>query len=64
MCDVPHLTVARVRKGVHKKELLSVVDEFADRTFGMLDVSKVVLYNSVLKPPHPEYQVLYEVRLG
>jgi len=54
----PHLTVARVRSGANRGELLRVIDKNANLDFGLLHVTAVKLKKSTLTPRGPIYEDL------
>jgi len=60
----PHLTIARVRTGRHKAELVKCVDDLADYEFGVIKADCLRLKKSVLTPKGPIYTTLREVRGG
>jgi len=57
----PHLTIARVKSGRNKAELVRVVQEFEDYQFGVIKGSCLRLKKSVLTPKGPIYSILREV---
>ena len=57
----PHLTIARVRSGRNKTELIRTIQEFEDYQFGMIKASCLRLKKSVLTPEGPIYSTLREV---
>ena len=57
----PHLTIARVRRGRNKAELIRCVKELADYEFGILRADCLRLKKSVLTPKGPIYSTLKEV---
>jgi 2'-5' RNA ligase len=57
----PHLTIARVRSGRNKSELVRCVEELADHEFGVFRVNCLRLKKSVLTPKGPVYSTLKEV---
>ena len=57
----PHLTIARVRTGRNKAELIRCVEELADYEFGVLRAACLRLKKSVLTPKGPVYSTLKEV---
>ncbi len=61
--EVPHLTVARVKSGRNKEQLLRVLREVGATEFGQMILDKVVLYESELKPNGPIYTVVEEFGL-
>jgi 2'-5' RNA ligase len=54
----PHLTVARVRSGANRAQLLRVIDKNANLDFGLLHVTAVKLKKSTLTPRGPIYEDL------
>jgi 2'-5' RNA ligase len=54
----PHLTVARVRGGANRVQLLRVIDKNANLDFGLLHVTAVKLKKSTLTPRGPIYEDL------
>ncbi len=57
----PHITIARVRTGRNKSELIGCVKELADYEFGVLRADCLRLKKSVLTPKGPIYSTLKEV---
>lgn len=57
----PHLTIARVRTGRHKAELVKCVEDLADYEFGIIKANYLRLKKSVLTPKGPIYSTLREV---
>jgi 2'-5' RNA ligase len=57
----PHLTIARVRTGRHKAELIRCVEDLADYEFGVINADWLRLKKSVLTPKGPIYTTLREV---
>jgi len=60
----PHLTIARVKTGRHKAELIKCVEDLADYEFGIIKADYLRLKKSVLTPKGPIYTTLREVRGG
>jgi len=58
----PHLTIARVRTGRHKAELIKCVEDLTDYEFGIIKADYLRLKKSVLTPKGPIYTTLREVR--
>ena len=56
----PHLTIARVRTGRHKAELIRCVEDLADYEFGVINADWLRLKKSVLTPKGPIYTTLRE----
>jgi 2'-5' RNA ligase len=57
----PHLTIARVRTGRNKAELIRCIEELANNEFGVLRAECIRLKKSVLTPKGPVYSTLKEV---
>jgi 2'-5' RNA ligase len=57
----PHLTLARVRSGRNKAELIRCIQELADYNFGVVRTDCLRLKKSVLTPEGPLYSTLREV---
>ena len=57
----PHITLARVRSGRNRAELIRCLQQVADFTFGSFTVDCVRLKKSVLTPQGPRYSTLKEV---
>ncbi len=57
----PHLTLARVRTGRHRAELIKLIRELADYEFGVIKAECLRLKRSVLTPDGPIYTTLKEV---
>lgn len=57
----PHLTIARVKTGKNKTELVQCIQELADYEFGIVRADCLKLKKSVLTPKGPIYSTLMEV---
>ncbi|MFQ6068388.1 MAG: RNA 2',3'-cyclic phosphodiesterase [Candidatus Bathyarchaeia archaeon] len=57
----PHITVARVKTGRNKVELVRCINELASYEFGVLNADCLKLKKSVLTPKGPIYSTLKEV---
>ena len=57
----PHLTIARVRTGRNKTQLIKLVQELEDYEFGAVKAECLRLKKSVLTPQGPVYTTLREV---
>jgi len=57
----PHLTIARVRTGRGKDDLIKCVEDLADQEFGVIEAECLKLKKSVLTPKGPIYSLLREV---
>jgi len=56
----PHLTIARVKSGSNKTELVECISENADREFGIVRAECLKLKRSNLTPKGPIYSTLKE----
>lgn len=54
----PHLTVARVRSGLNRIELMEIVQQHANQNFGKFHVKAIKLKKSTLTPKGPIYEDL------
>lgn len=54
----PHLTVLRVRSGLHREELMQMVQQYATKEFGKFLVKAIKLKKSILTPKGPIYEDL------
>ena len=57
----PHLTIARVKSGRNKAELIRTIQEFENHQFGIIKANCLRLKKSVLTPKGPIYSTLKEV---
>jgi len=57
---VPHATIARVKSGKNKAQLLEVVSKYKDFIFGEMKVNCITLKKSTLTPKGPIYENLKE----
>ncbi len=60
---VPHATIGRVKSGKNKGKLINKLKNIEEAYIGKIDVNKVLLKKSELKPNGPEYTTLREVDL-
>jgi len=60
---VPHVTVARVRSGRNKAQLVEVIRELSSVEVGDVEVTSIRLKKSILRPEGPEYHTVEEVEL-
>jgi 2'-5' RNA ligase len=58
----PHLTIARVRTGRNRQQLINFITSNKSRIFGSFIADSMKLERSLLLPKGPEYTVLLEVR--
>ncbi len=62
--EVPHLTIARVKKGRNRNKLHDWIKEHSNRDIGFMEIDRIVLYSSELKPDGPVYTYLAEFHLS
>ncbi len=60
----PHLTLGRMKSSRGKEELVGRMERHKEEEFGDLQVERVVLFRSDLKPSGPIYTPLKEMKLG
>ena len=60
----PHLTLGRVNSSRGREELMGKIEKYKEQEFGDLEVSRVILFKSDLRPSGPIYTPLRELRLG
>jgi len=60
----PHLTLGRMKGSRGKEGLLGKMEKHKEEEFGDLQVDRVVLFKSDLKPSGPIYTALRELGLG
>jgi 2'-5' RNA ligase len=60
---VPHVTLARIERAKTRGPLTAHIIENAQMTFGVLDTSAVVLYESLILPSGPRYTELAKAAL-
>jgi 2'-5' RNA ligase len=60
----PHLTLGRMKSSRGKDELVGRMEKHKEEEFGDLQVERVVLFKSDLRPSGPIYTLLKEMKLG
>lgn len=60
----PHLTIGRVRSQRRITEILKRLEEFRTLSFGTMEINKVSLMKSELKPAGAEYSAVAEISLS
>ncbi|MBS7655866.1 RNA 2',3'-cyclic phosphodiesterase [Candidatus Bathyarchaeota archaeon] len=58
----PHITIARVKSGRGKSELIKILQEFKNEEFGEITVESVKLKRSDLTSKGPIYSTLFEIK--
>lgn len=58
----PHITIARVKSGRGRSELIKILQEFKNEEFGEVIVESVKLKKSVLTSKGPIYSTIFEVK--
>ena len=60
----PHLTLGRMKSSRGKEELVGRMERHKEEEFGDIQVERMVLFKSDLRPTGPIYTPLRELRLG
>jgi 2'-5' RNA ligase len=60
----PHLTLGRMNSGRGKDELIGRIQKYKEERFGDVEVKRLVLFKSDLRPTGPIYTPLRELKLG
>lgn len=60
----PHVTIARIRSGRNKKELIDVLTEVKTTQFGSMQAGCLRLKKSTLTPEGPIYTTIHEVKFN
>jgi 2'-5' RNA ligase len=60
----PHLTLGRMNSGRGKDELIGRIQKYKEEKFGDIEVKRLVLFKSDLRPAGPIYTPLREMNLG
>jgi 2'-5' RNA ligase len=60
----PHLTLGRTRTSKGREELISRIEKHKEEEFGDLQIERMVLFKSDLRPTGPIYTSLRELKLG
>ncbi len=60
----PHLTIARVRSGRNRNELVNILNELKEYDFGVIQAEFLRLKRSTLKPDGPIYSIIHEIKLA
>jgi 2'-5' RNA ligase len=60
----PHLTLGRMKSNRGRDELVGRMEKYREEEFGDLQVERVVLFRSDLRPSGPIYTPLKEIKLG
>lgn len=55
----PHLTLGRVKSSKNKAQLIGAVKSEKDCSVGSMEVKKITIMQSILKPEGPEYKPLH-----
>ncbi|MGQ9569650.1 MAG: RNA 2',3'-cyclic phosphodiesterase [Thermodesulfovibrionales bacterium] len=61
---LPHLTIARVRSQKRIESLMTELDNYKEKDFGVFEVTGIKLMRSQLKPTGAEYYCIFEIPLG
>jgi 2'-5' RNA ligase len=57
----PHLTIARVKSGRNRQQMINILSSYQDHSFGSFIADSLKLKQSILLPRGPQYTVLFEV---
>jgi 2'-5' RNA ligase len=60
----PHLTLGRMKSSRSKGDLVGMIEKYKEEEFGDLQVERVVLFKSDLRPSGPIYTPLGDIKLG
>ena len=60
----PHLTIARVRSGRNRSELVNILGDLKLYDFGVMRADILRLKKSTLTPTGPIYSTIHEIKLG
>ncbi|OGP66554.1 MAG: 2'-5' RNA ligase [Deltaproteobacteria bacterium RBG_13_47_9] len=60
----PHLTLGRAKSNRGKEELIRTIEKHKEDEFGDIQVERMILFKSELKPSGPIYTPLREMKLG
>lgn len=60
----PHLTIARMKKLEDREKLIGVIKKIGEFAGQAVQVEKLVLYESILKPEGPEYNPIQSFALN
>jgi 2'-5' RNA ligase len=60
----PHLTLGRMRSSKGREELIGRMEKHKEEEFGDLQIERVVLFKSDLRPTGPIYTPLREIKLA
>lgn len=60
----PHLTLGRMKSSRGKEELVERIEKHKEEEFGAVQVERVVLFKSDLRPSGPIYTPLGDMKLG
>ena len=58
-----HLTIGRMKSAKNKNKIKSLIEEFSDVEIGEMEVDKIVLKKSTLKPSGPIYEDINKFEL-
>jgi RNA 2',3'-cyclic 3'-phosphodiesterase len=60
----PHLTLARIKHLNNRPVFDSLLNEFRQKTFGTVEIDRIVLFESILTQQGPVYKPLFEKLLS
>jgi len=59
----PHVTIARMKSGYRKEQIIKIVEENRTKEFGEIYCESIKLKQSILKPEGPIYKTVEEIKL-
>jgi 2'-5' RNA ligase len=54
----PHLTIARIKVLRQREKLKELIDSYSGKIIQLVNVGEIILYESMLKPDGPEYNII------
>ncbi|MFQ5722554.1 MAG: RNA 2',3'-cyclic phosphodiesterase [Candidatus Aminicenantales bacterium] len=60
----PHLTLGRVKTVSQLGKIMAYLEKNREKSFGHMEVNKIIFFRSILKPTGAEYQALAEFELS
>jgi len=60
----PHLTVGRIKQVISKRQFQQIIDTYKDTFLQEVQIADFQLYESILKPQGPVYNVVESFNLG
>lgn len=60
----PHLTIARIKMLKQSHKLKEIIDLYKGKVMQVIEIGEIILYESILKPEGPEYNIIKKHSLG